>query len=186
MTQVFLEAMEGCHLFLSPLFVMQTGIFQGRQPISPGLQRWPPPISSAGVGVPSRLGSPISFHSFRSRRALNRISFPLAGFVGPFDSFPFPLSCEPLFPLLAGFVGPFDSCPFAFLCAESLFALLAGFASQGSACNPFSDDIFSLKTSLSFEYFSKRRTQKSDEVSHHFCAFTQTSRQNCLIPMTSG
>ena len=44
--QVFLEAMEGCHLFLSPLFVMQTEIFR----VSPsavvqvfvGLQRWRP------------------------------------------------------------------------------------------------------------------------------------------------
>ena len=27
MTQVFLEAMEGCHLYLSPFFVIQTGTF---------------------------------------------------------------------------------------------------------------------------------------------------------------
>ena len=39
----------------------------------------------------------------------------------------FALSSGALFPLLGGFVDPFDSYPFAFLCAESLFPLLACF-----------------------------------------------------------
>ena len=82
-TQVFLEAMEGCHLFLSPLSVMQTVIFRVSPSaivqifVSLGCKDGLPLISSSGVGVPSRLGSAVSFHSFRwaFALALQRCSF---------------------------------------------------------------------------------------------------------------
>ena len=91
--QVFLEAMEGCHLFLSPFFVMQTAIFRVspsavvQVSVSSGCKDGLPLISSAVIGVPSGLGSSVSFHSpasgllfwrfnaARSRLALNRSSF---------------------------------------------------------------------------------------------------------------
>ena len=80
-TQVFLEAMEGCHLFLSPLFVMQTGIFCPSAIVqifvSPGCKDGLTLIPSSGVGGPSQLSSSVSFHSFRRAfaSALQRCSF---------------------------------------------------------------------------------------------------------------
>ena len=82
-TQVFLEAMEGCHLFLSPLSVIQTVIFRVSPSaikqtfVSLGCKDGLPLISSSGVGVPSRLGSAVRFHSFRwaFALALQRCSF---------------------------------------------------------------------------------------------------------------
>ena len=140
--QAFLEAMEGCHLFLSPFFVMQTAIFRVspsavvQVSVSSGCKDGLPLISSAVIGVPSGLGSSVSFHSPQRAGSLQRCPFSLGSqelfsflgtFVGPFESCSFALSCEALFPLLAGFVGPFESCSFAFSW-EALFPLLAGFA----------------------------------------------------------
>ena len=141
--QVFLEAMEGYHLFLSPFFVMQTRVFRvspstiGQIFVSPGCKDGLPLISSSGVGSPSRLSSSVSFHSFRRAfaPALQRCPFShgsqalfsvLGTFVGHFESCPLAVSCEALFPLLTGFVGPFDNFPFAVTC-EALFPLLACF-----------------------------------------------------------
>ena len=81
--QVFLEAMEGCNLFLSPFFVIQTRVFRVSPStivqifVSPGCKNGLPLISSSGVGSPSRLSSSVSFHSFRRAfgPALQRCSF---------------------------------------------------------------------------------------------------------------
>ena len=93
-TQVFLEAMEGCQLS-----VMQTVIFRVSPSaivqifVSLGCKDGLPLISSSGVGVPSRLGSAVSFHSFRwaFALALQRCSFSA-------DSQPDVLSSALLFP----------------------------------------------------------------------------------------
>ena len=140
--QVFLEAMEGCHLFLSPFFVMQTRVFRVSPStivqifVSPGCKNGLPLISSSGVGSPSRLSSSVSFHSFRRAfaPALQRCSFSsssqpellfLAGFLRSFGSCPFSHGSQALFSVLGTFVGHFESCPLAVSC-EAL-PLLAGF-----------------------------------------------------------
>ena len=150
--QVFLEAMEGCHLFLSPFFVMQTAIFRVspsavvQVSVSSGCKDGLPLISSAVIGVPSGLGSSVSFHSPQRAFALafQRCSFSsgsqtellfLAGFTSPFGSCPFSLGSQALFSFLGTFVGPFDSCSFALSC-EALFPLLAGFVGPFESC-PF-------------------------------------------------
>ena len=138
--QVFLEAMEGCHLFLSPFFVMQTRVFRVTPStivqifVSPGCKNGLPLISSSGVGSPSRLSSSVSFHSFRRAfaPALQRCSFSsssqpellfLAGFLRSFGSCPFSRGSQALFSVLGTFVGHFESCPLAVSC-EELFPLL--------------------------------------------------------------
>ena len=141
--QVFLEAMEGCHLFLSPFFVMQTTVFRVSPSAIVQIFVWPgckdglPLISSSGVGSPSRLSSSVSFHSFRRAfaPALQRCSFSsssqpellfLAGFLRSFGSCPFSHGSQALFFVLATVVGDFESCPLAVSC-EALFPLLTGF-----------------------------------------------------------
>ena len=121
--QVFLEAMEGCHLFLSPFFVMQTRVFRVNPStivqifVSPGSKDGLPLISSSGVGSPSRLSSSVSFHSFRraQRCSFSSSSQPellfLAGFLRSFGSCPFSHGSQALFSVLGTFVGHFDSCP---------------------------------------------------------------------------
>ena len=122
--QVFLEAMEGCHLFLSPFFVMQTAIFRVspsavvQVSVSSGCKDGLPLISSAVIGVSSGLGSSVSFHSPQRAGSLQRCSFSsgsqpellfLAGFTSPFGSCLFSLGSQELFSFLGTFVGPFDS-----------------------------------------------------------------------------
>ena len=141
--QVFLEAMEGCHLFLSPFFVMQTRVFRVSPSAIVQIFVWPgckdglPLISSSGVGSPSRLSSSVSFHSFRRAfaPALQRCSFSsssqpellfLAGFLRSFGRCPFSHGSQALFFVLATVVGDFESCPLAVSC-EALFPLLTGF-----------------------------------------------------------
>ena len=141
--QVFLEAMEGCHFFLSPFFVMQTAICMVspsavvQVSVSSGCKDGLPLISSAVIGVPSGLMSSVSFHSPQRAfvLALQRCSFSsgsqpdllfLASFTSPFGSCPFSLGSQELFSFLGTFVGPFDSCSFALSC-EALFPMLAGF-----------------------------------------------------------
>ena len=131
--QVFLEAMEGCHLFLSPFFVMQTRVFRVSPSAIVQISVWPgckdglPLISSSGVGSPSRLSSSVSFHSFRRAfaPALQRCSFSsssqpellfLAGFLRSFGSCPFSHGSQALFFVLATVVGDFESCPLAVSC----------------------------------------------------------------------
>ena len=140
--------MEGCHLFLRPLFVMQTVIFSPSAVVqafvSSGCKDRLPLISSSGVGVPSRLCSSVSFHSFRRAfaLALQRCSFAsgfqpvflfLAGFPRSFGSWPFSHGSQALFPFLGTFIGHFDGCPFALSC-EALFSLLAGFVRPFDSC----------------------------------------------------
>ena len=61
---------------------------------------------------------------------------------------------------------------------------------KGSASNPFSDDIIASNTSLSFDIFfwtqNLVKWRSFTKFPRHVCAFTQKSRQNCRIPMTSG
>ena len=102
--QVFLEAMEGCHLFLSPFFVMQTAIFRVspsavvQVSVSSGCKDGVPLISSAVIGVPSGLGSSVSFHS------------PQRAFALALQCCSFSSCSEPELLFLAGFTSSFGSC----------------------------------------------------------------------------
>ena len=124
---------------VSPSAVVQVSVSSG---CKDGL----PLISSAVIGVPSGLGSSVSFHSPQRAfaLALERCSFSsgsqpvllfLAGFTSPFGSCPFSLGSQALFSFLGTFVGPFDSCSFA-LSSEALFPVLAGFVGPFESC-PF-------------------------------------------------
>ena len=130
--------------------MMQTAIFRVspsavvQVSVSSGCKDGLPLISSAVIGVPSGLGSSVSFHSPQRTGSLQRCSFSsgsqpellfLAGFTSPFGSCPFSLGSQELFSFLGTFVGPFDSCSFALSC-EALFPLLAGFVGPFESC-PF-------------------------------------------------
>ena len=207
--QVFLEAMEGCHLFLSPFFVMQTRVFRVSPStivqifVSPGCKNGLPLISSSGVGSPSRLSSSVSFHSFRRAfaPALQRCSFSsssqpellfLAGFLRSFGSCPFSHGSQALFSVLGTFVGHFESCPLAVSC-EALFPLLTGFV--GPFDNfPFAvtcEALFPLLAGFCIKHFSFVRhiflnAELSDEVSRSFPATFARLHKNRAKTAASG
>ena len=154
--QVFLEAMEGCHLLLGPLFVMQTAIFR----ICPSavvqifaavcFKESRPLVPSAIVGRLSCFVSSASLDCFRpvlaarSLRALNRSSFSwllsvarlFAASSGiarkrrslscPVSPAHFNYNFQPLFPFLPGLLGQFGKKPLA--------VCLQPFLSFGSTC----------------------------------------------------
>ena len=181
---------------LEPILRDANRDFQG-QPmqvsVSSGCKDGLPLTSSAVIGVPSGLGSSVSFHSPQRAfvLALQCCSFSsgsqpellfLAGFTSPFGSSPFSLgsfalSCEALFPLLAGFVGPFESCPFAFSC-EALFSLLAGFAgSFDSYALAFLSGLpfVACPSRWSFKTFSRSPPNSRDPLSDIFSSNTSCS-----------
>ena len=130
MTQVFLEEMEGCHLFLSPPFVMHSGI---RGSTKTFRKDDLPLILSAGFRNPFGIGLVGSgFHSFRWAFALALQKLLLL--VGLTTAVPF-LGCSPEFiwqlPVLAwlssALLFPWNfRRPLAVSC-EALFPLLSRF-----------------------------------------------------------
>ena len=132
-TQVFLEEMEGCHLFLSPPFVMHSRIRGCTKLVSPGSKDGLPLILSAGFRNPFGFGLVGSgFHSFRWAFALALQKLLLI--VGLTTAIPF-LGCSPEFiwqlPVLAwlssALLFPWNfRCPLAVSC-EALFPLLSRF-----------------------------------------------------------
>ena len=140
--QIFLEAMEGCHLLLGPLFVMQTAIFR----VCPSAvvqifaavcfkeSRSLVPIVVAIVGRLSCFVSSASLDCFRpvlavaarSLRALNRSSFFLAAFGSTFLCGQLSHSPQTALSFLSSFTGTFESCPFPFS-SKALFPLLGCF-----------------------------------------------------------
>ena len=144
--QVFLEAMEGCHLLLGPLFVMQTAIFR----ICPSavvqifaavcFKESRSLVPSAIVGRLSCFVSSASLDCFRPvlAVALNRCSFSsgaqpkfffLAAFGSTFLCGQFSHSPETALFFLSSFTGTFESCLFP-VSSKALFPLLGCF--QGS------------------------------------------------------
>ena len=147
--QVFLEAMEGCHLLLGPLFVMQTAIFR----VCPSavvqifaavcFKESRPLVPSAIVGRLSCFVSSASLDCFRAvlAVALNRCSFSsgsqpkfffLAAFGSTFLCGQFSHSPQTALSFLSSFTGTFESCLFP-VSSKALFPLLGCF--QGSPCS---------------------------------------------------
>ena len=165
--QVFLETMEGCHLFLSPFFVMQTRVFRDSPSaivqifVSPGGKDGLPLVSLTRLTA-ARLRS-----SARSRSS----------------------SCS-LVSLARFWRSAHNSCCLAAASSRARISWALFSRLKGSASNPFSDDIVASNTYLSFDiFFSTQNLVKwrsFTKFPRHVCAFTQKSRQNCRIPMTSG
>ena len=135
--------MEGCHLLLGPLFVMQTATFR----VCPSavvqiftavcFKESRPLVPSAIVGRLSCFASSASLDCFRqvlavaarSLRALNRSSFLLAAFGSTFLCGQFSHSPQTALSFLSSFTATFESCLFPFS-SKALFPLLGCF--QGS------------------------------------------------------
>ena len=118
MTEVFLEEMEGCHLFLSPPFVMHSGI-RGFTKTFRRAAKMASRLSCRRVfGIPSGLDSSV------------QVSTPSGG-LSPwhFKSCSFSSGSQPQFLFLAVLPSSFGSCPFSHG-SQALFSFLGTFVAR--------------------------------------------------------